>query len=296
MMKIHKKTKIDTFSSEKLGVFDGLMLQYYAKKRKKIPKDIEKNHIFSGLGTKRWLDYYTTQDPESYNFVGAEFDSYNPYRYDKKIMEGIFSKDFVDSITDPMEGGGDISTVTKNDISAKESFDCIKDFYGNREKYWKKNIKKILEKYGTLFIVGYHLNKKDPIGKMIQKMYGEKCLFIGSCSYSISTQILIIENKYSKVHHFNEAIHNGDYEQIVLPVDKWAPVTEFERKREGNISLVKVTKKNQDKKIRLVGCYLAMTRKEYESCKKISQVYFSLDHFDYVLFFRKSQYMENMFL
>lgn len=302
---IFQRTDINTFSSEKLGVFDAMMIDWHLRQKKPLPKDLEKIYEWSGLGTKRWLNYLKRCRSDRYNFVGAEFNPYHPHRYDRSAMEELFSKQFIDSFLDPLEGGGEIITITENDRLAKESFQCMKDFYGNREKFWCRELKRILETYDNLFIVGFHLDKGEPIGKMIKKMYPKNSLFLGSCSINIKTQLLIVDDKHSDPEDFNLALETRDYKEYVDDINTWAPPTSFEKhlqklSKGECFYLYKVStsvKKNGRKNIRGIGCFLAMTESEWKSEKKIKKdIFTNVNNFDYIIFMRDSQYEENMFL
>lgn len=291
MKSLLKNTKINTFSTEKLGVFDAMMINYYLTRKKDIPVE---SFEFKGLGTKRWLSYFKKIKSDRYNFVGGEFNPYNPYGYEKEALKEFFSEQFINSILDPAEGGGEIQAVTDNDKLAKESFLAIENFYKNREKFWLKNIERILDTYDNLFIVGFHLAKNDPIGKMITSKYPDNSLFLGTCSLEITTQILILDNKFNQPDSFNMALEAGKYIEKVDRIDKWAPPTPFEIKRK-DWSMTKVTQKNKNKKIRGIGCYIGMTQKEYYDEKKISGIHSRLSDYDYIIFFKTSVYCEDMF-
>jgi hypothetical protein len=299
MKKLLHETGINTFSTEKLGVFDAMVLNYYIKNNLPLPKNIEREYRSLGLGTKRWVNYFRKLKRRKVNFVGGEFNYYDPHLYEKEILEEYFSEEFVDSIFDPIEGGGDIKAVTENDKLAKASFECIKDFYSNRESFWKLNIRRILEKYDNLFIVGFHLEKGEPIGKMIQEMYPKNSLFLGSCALNIKTQILTISDRYASPEAFNKALETRNYKETVEEIDKWVPPTNFEKRasRGGkDFRLIKVTKSNQEQKIRGIGCFIAMISSEKEKEKKITDVFTSLKNFDFIVFIRDSVYEENMFI
>ncbi len=303
---ILQRTDINTLSSEKLGVFDAMMMNYYLKKKREngrcpqLPSDIEKIHKFSGLGTKRWLNYLKKCRHERYNFVGAEFNPYNPYKYDREALREFFSPEFVESILDPAEGGGEIVAITENDKLARDSFDCMKDFYKNRESFWMLNIKRILEEHDNLFIVGFHLERGEPIGNMIKKMYPDTSLFIGSCALFIKTQILIVDDSKGGPTAFNKALENGDYREVVEEIDEWAPPTPYElkmdKKADQGWGLVKVDKRNNKGRIRGIGCFIAMNESEYKSGKKMTDIFTPVKSFDYILFMRHSEYEENMFI
>ncbi len=309
MKSLLKNTQINTFSTEKLGVFDAMMIDWYLQKGKSsrnqgwFPED---SFQFKGLGTKRWLSYFKklrnskrSSNRLEFNLVGTEFNPYNPYQYEKEALSSLFSQKFIDSLFDPLEGGGNIQVETENDKLARDSFECMEDFYKNRESFWKLNVERVLEKYDNLFIVGFHLSKGDPIGKMIKKMYPDTSLFLGSCALNITTQILITSDKFSQPDAFNQALESGKYDQKLEKIDKWAPPTLFEKSRNSTRtgwSLTKVVDSNKSQKIRGIGCFIAMTRREYDKEKKVSDIHLPLRYFDYIVYMRDSQYREDMYL
>ena len=261
-----------------------------------IPKDIEKDHLFSGLGTKRWLDFFKKQKKD-WDFIGVEFNPYNPKNYDPDVLKTIFSEKFVDGILrgDKVE---DLKVETENDKLARDSFSCYQDFYKNREKFWMKNIKSILKKNGNLFIVGFHMDKNEPIGKMIKDKFKDKALFLGMAAYDIKTQLLVVDDKNSSVEKFNKALETGRYQTRVDDISRWVPPTRLEKtlmKKSKKIELLKVESKNKDEKIRGIGCFVAMTMSEYQNHKNIEGVFDYLRYFDYIIYIKKSVYRENMF-
>jgi hypothetical protein len=296
MKALLKHTDINTFSTEKLGVFDAMMMDWYLRKDRKGKSFPENSFQYKGLGTKRWLSYFKRLRKDRYHLVGTEFNPYDPYQYEQEALTSLFSKTFTDSLFDPLEGGGNIQVETENDKLARDSFECMEDFYKNRESFWKLNIERVLKKYDNLFIVGFHLSKGDPIGKMIKKMYPDSSLFLGSAALNITTQILITSDKFSQPDTFNQALETGNYEQKVEPIDKWASPTLFEKRRKNEFGLIKVSKSNESQKIRAIGCFIAMTRSEYEKEKKVSDIHLPLKYFDYIIYMRDSEYKEDMFL
>ena len=127
-------------------------------------------------------------------------------------------------------------------------------------------------------------------------MYPRTSLFLGSAALDISTQILILDNKFSQTDTFNQAIESGNWTQRVQKIDRWAPPTQFEKSRRGPYGLIKVTQDNRDQKIRGIGCFIAMTQDEFEKDKKVSDIYLPLRYFDYIVFMKNSEYREDMYL
>jgi len=294
-----RRTDINTFSSEKLGVFDAMMIEWHLRQKKPLPENIHKIHEWSGLGTKRWLDYFKKCRSDRYRLVGGEFNPFHPHHYEMKAINELFSPKFVKTF---FESSGEIVTATENDKLALASFQCMEDFYGNREKFWQMNIKRILEEHDNLFIVGFHLDKGEPIGKMIKKMYPSQSLFIGSCSINIRTQLLIVGDENNSPDKFNHALETRNYKEYVDDIEDWAPPTSFERKLAKKASdqcfyLYKVPASVKGEKIRGIGCFIAMTESEYRDKKKMKQDIFTpIKRFDYIVYMRDSRYEEVMFL
>jgi len=259
---LYENKIIDTFSSERMGINDGLMIDYYLKNKLDL-ENLHKSLSFGGMGYYRIIKYFDKKPYDSYKIVGLEGD-----RMCFKIADRS-PTGFV-----PLE------------------YKMPKD----REKFWLKNIKKILEKRGNLFINGYHLSKDDLIGKYLKKHYGEKTLFISMGALEIKTQILLIDrNLYPIESDFNRAIVDNKYKLKVENIDKIAKPTPLEKKYQ-DWKLVKVDKKNKDLTFRAVGCYLALYKDEYEKGIDLTpEISYKLASYDYFVFFKKSVYKEEMF-
>ena len=302
LRRLHKEKLIDTFSSERMGVFDEIIINHYLHHNLSINK-LKDNLVFGGLGIKRWLTYFQKQDPRSYKIIGFESDEYPTHifeRIPKKVLETCFSKDFIKDILADVDVRK-IRTKTENDKRVKNSFVKMLTFMQHREKHWLSNIKKALKYRNTLFINGYHLGKEDIIGKYLKKEFGDQCLIIGMTAFDIKTQKLLIDGKkYKTEKAFSQAISLDDYIQKNENVDDLAPPTEYERylhRKHKDWKLIKVDKNNKEKKIRQIGCYLGILQEEYDNNVKMNDVVdMKIKNYDYIVFFNKSVYQENMFI
>ena len=261
--KLFENNIIDTFSSERLGITDGEIINYYLKNNLDI-KDIVENLPFGGMGYYRIIDYFSKKPYDSYKIVGLEQDIYC-----QKIQPVL------DKLKDNL-------TIYYND---KE-----------REDFWLENIIKIIKERGNLFINGFHLNKDDKIGKYLLKHHKDETLFLGMGAYDITTQILIVDDKEKDL---DEAIHTGNYKMKVENIKKICPATKLEEKmmfKKDEVKLVKVNKKNSNQKIRAVGCYLGVFKKEYDLREDISKdIVYPIKYYDYIILLNKSVYKEKMF-
>ena len=218
-----------------------------------------KNLPFGGLGFYRIVKYLYKKPFKNFKIVGLEEDKYCP-----KSMKGL-PRDFVPSSY----------TVSKT-----------------REEFWLKNIIKTIEERGNLFINGFHLSKKDLIGKYLLKNYPDQTLILSMSALEITTQVLIIDDK---IKDLTAAIMVDNYKMKVENIKKIAPPTDFEKKHD-DWKLIKVTEKNKKEKFRAVGCYLAVYDNEYKEGIDITdEISYKLKNYDYVIFFKKSVYKEKMF-
>lgn len=253
---------IDTFSSERMGIHDGEIINEYLEKNKNLTT-LKKNLIFGGMGYYRIIKYLSKKPFNSYKIVGLEKDYYC-----QKAVDNL------------------------------KKFNNLTDYNdkGEREEFWLKNIKKILKERDNLFINGFHLSKNDLIGKYLKKKYGKKALFISMAAFNIKTQLLLIDRKkYPKVDDFDTAIYTKNYETKIENVERNFPATNFEKLHK-NWKLVKVDKNNKNNKTRHIGCYLALYKDEYKNNINISkEITQSLDGYDFCVFFKTSQYKEEMF-
>ena len=252
------------------------------------------------MGIDRWLKFLKNKNPESYYIAGAEFDYYDENDF-SKIPKNLFLDFFSPEFTEDLLTGVDEKNLrvrNENDKLIKSSFVSVLDFYKKRESFWLRNIKKILKQRDNLFVVGFHMARKDPIGKYIKKIYKDQSLLIGMSAYEISTQILIIDGKtYNTNSKFNKALENKDYTQIVGNVSAFSPPTPYEKYLKstyGDWKLMKKKEVNKNHEIRGVGCYVAMTDNDYKNKKVIKEINSKVGDYDYIVFFNKSVYRENM--
>lgn len=259
---LFKNGIIDTFSSERMGINDGEIIDYYLKHNLDL-EELQNKLPFGGMGYYRIIKYLSNFDYNSYKIVGLEEDRYCFNIY-SRMPKGFILKDY------------------KNNE--------------DREKFWLKNIKKIIKERGNLFINGFHLSKNDPIGKYLKKHYEKKTLFLSMGALEIKTQILLIDRKMYKTNkEFNKAIIEKDYILKVEKIDKIAKPTKLEKKYK-DWKLLKVNIKNKNLTFRAVGCFLALYKDEYDKNINLTpEVSYKLDGYDYFIFFKKSLYKENMF-
>jgi len=255
---LYENKIINTFSSERLGINDAQIINYYLENKLSIEDMIEKLP-FGGMGYYRIIKYLNKKPYNKYKIVGLEEDKFC-YKTQKNLPK-----------------------------------DLVLYRYHNeeeREKFWLKNIKSIIKERGNLFINGFHLNKSDIIGKYLMENYPKQTLILGMCAKEIITQILVIDNKEKDI---DKAVMNNNYQMKVERVDKISPPTKLEENIE-EWKLIKVTKKNQNQDIRAVGCYLALHQKEYDNNVNInSDVVYKIKNYDYVIAFKNSKYKEKMF-
>ena len=258
--KLYENNIIDTFSSERLGITDGEIINYYLKNNLDTTNIIEKLP-FGGMGFYRVIKYFSKKPFKKYKIVGLEED-----RYCKKIEPTL--KKLKKYIT---------------------TYHTDKD----REDFWLENIIKIIKERGNLFINGFHLSKNDKIGKYLLKNHKKETLFLSMAAFKISTQILIIDEKEKDMDF---AVYNKDYEKKIENISKICPPTKLEKNIKKNIEIIKVTKKNSNEKIRAVGCYLAVYKDEYNNKEDISNdITYKIKNYDYVILIKNSIYKEKMF-
>lgn len=258
---LYENNIIDTFSSERMGINDSKIIDYYLENGLDIDEMIPKL-FFGGMGFYRIFKYFSKKSFKDYKIVGLEEDNICKKVYD------LFPKDLKISKT----------------YNQKE-----------REEFWLNNIKKIVKERGNLFINGYHLSKDDIIGKYFIDNFPKETLILSMASLEIKTQILLINRElYPGDNGFNRAIEKDDYITKVQKIDRIAPPTKIERKAKG-WKLIKVDKHNRNEKIRAVGCYLALYEDEYkDKLNIVEEVSYKLKNYDYLILFEKSIYREKM--
>jgi hypothetical protein len=288
--KLYDQKLIDTFGSERLGVIDADIINWYLRNSKEIPKNIIKKLPFGGMGYSRIIDYLHTKDKDSFKIVGLEEDDY----CHKALSQLSSNFDMVSpSFLDQIRRGvviKKLKPITENDKRWYESLVSFR--LDMREEFWLKQIQSVLEVRKTLFINGFHLGKNDPIGRWLKKNYKGKVLFLGMGAKEVKTQLLLIP---SKVRDFGLAIYKDNYKQKIVYIDDICKPTKLEKSVDENEwKMVKVTKKNEEEKVRAIGCYLAMYEKDYLD-KKTVDLGFKIKKYDYVILFDKNEYRGKMF-
>ena len=124
------------------------------------------------------------------------------------------------------------------------------------EHEWLENIKKILDKYGNLYINDI-IYKNDLIGKYLKK-YGKQCLILGMCSFNIIHKIAVVdETKYFTENSFMNALWNlKDYKLYIMNINSFIPPTEYEKylyNKYKDWKIINITNQNKNKKIRQIG-------------------------------------------
>ena len=260
--KLYEQGIIDTFSSERMGINDAEIIDYYLKHN----LDIETLHSklpFGGMGYYRFVKYFSKKPYGSYKIVGLEED-----RYCFNIYDGM-----------PRGFKG---------IDYKAGKD--------REKFWLKNMKKVLKERGNLFINGFHMAKNDPIGEYLKKHHAHETLFLAMGAFDIKTQVLIVDKEeYPKEKDFDRALIYKDYITKVENINKISKPTSLEKKYK-DWKLVKVNDTNKNLTFRAVGCFLALYNDEYAKGENLTpEISFKIKNYDYFIFFKKSIYKEKMF-
>lgn len=292
---------IDTFSSERLGILDDMIINYYLHHKLKLD-DILPSLPFGGMGYYRILKFLSKQDPSSYKLVGLEQDNYcikSFKKLNKRFLKEKFSPEFASDILKNLPISK-VRAITENDKKIKNS---IKGFLKDesRERYWLNNLKKTATERGNLFINGFHMAKNDIIGQYLEKKYPGQTLIISMAAYDIRTQLLLVDKKlYPTANDFNNAIYEKKYKTIVDNVKSVAPPTPYEetlRNKNKDWQLIKVNKNNQEKTFRAVGCYLATYEEDYLEKKNYitRHIDYKLKNYDYLIYFDESIYMEKMF-
>tara|TARA_R110000824_G_scaffold290740_2_gene479238 strand:+ start:118 stop:1122 length:1005 start_codon:yes stop_codon:yes gene_type:complete len=292
--KLYQEKLINTFSSERMGVIDAAIINWYINKgtaKGTPPKNMIKKLPFGGMGYNRIIDFLATKPRDSYQIIGMEEDEYCEKALSKLPKDfDLLSEKFLSQIKRGVVIGK-LKPLTKEDKKWYASLKSFRDY--NREKFWLKELKKTLSKRGNIFINGYHLGKNDKIGKWLTKNYPSQVLCLGMAAMNITTQVLLINDKK---RDFNSAVLNGNYKQKILNIDNICRPTKFERKHctVDGWKLVSVTAKNNEERIRAIGCYLAMYEKDFKNGEKV-YLGFKIKKYDYVIFFEKSEYKDKMF-
>jgi hypothetical protein len=291
--RLYEEGIINTFSSERMGVIDSMIINYYLEKGG-VPKNLVEKLPFGGLGYSRIIKYLSKKDRNSYQIVGFEEDEYCKKAFGN-LPESFFEAKLSPTFSTQIKRGVAIKKlkpINENDKIWYKSLKSFADEYNdNRETFWLKEMKKKLKERGNLFINGYHLAKGDKIGKYLEKEYPGKVLFLGMSASDITTQVLLVDGE----DDFIEQVRRGEYEQKVENIRSICPKTSFENKIRKDWTLLKVDKKNEEERIGAIGCFVVISRRDYEIKSKVGGGY-KIKKYDYVIFFKNSVYREKMFI
>lgn len=287
--KLYEQKLINTFGSERLGIIDADIINWYLSKNK-TPKNLIEKLPFGGMGYDRIIKYLSRQKSDSYEIVGLEEDEYC-YEVFKKLPASfdLLSTNFLKQI----QRGVVIGKLKPQTVNDKRWYKSLASFrVDNRESFWLNQIKKTLERRNNLFINGFHLGKNDKIGKWLSKNYKNQVLFLGMGAKNIKTQLLLIP---SDVRNFDKAIIEKNYKQKITNIDNVCRPTALENSvKDNEWKLIKVDSNNQNQKVRAVGCYLAMYEKDYLDSQVVN-IGFSIKKYDYVVIFDKNEFKNQMF-
>jgi hypothetical protein len=176
--KLYENKLIDTFGSERMGIIDADIINWYIENKKKVPKNIIEKIPFGGLGYSRIINYLSKKPRDSYEIVGLEEDNYCIDAFSKLPKNfDLLSESFLNQIKE----GAPIQSLTPETSNDKKWLRSLKSFKrDHRETFWLNEITKVLKRRKTIFINGYHLGKNDKIGKWLLKNYNEsEILFLG---------------------------------------------------------------------------------------------------------------------
>lgn len=183
--KLYEKKLINTFTSERLGFLDAILINAWLDD--KLDCELEElfNSIpFGGLGTYRWIKYF--KGKKNVNIVASEVD-FSYYADNKKftkklklLLKQILSKEFYDTMKlDSSKPNNKKYIKNKYD---KEVYNALYETYlfnindpNYRYKVWYNNLKNTYDKYKNMFVCGYHLSlgktNEDTIVKSLKKDY-----------------------------------------------------------------------------------------------------------------------------
>lgn len=288
--KLYDQKLINTFGSERLGIIDADIINWYLHTKHTVPKNMIKKLPFGGMGYSRIIDYLSTKDKDSFQIVGLEEDDYCHKALSQLPKNfGVLSPSFLNQIRKGVVIGK-LKPITINDKKWLTSLASFR--LDEREKFWLSQIKSVLQYRKTLFINGFHLGKNDPIGRWLKKTYKDQVLFLGMGAREIRTQMLLIP---PKVRDFGIAIYKDNYKQKIMNIDHICKPTKLEKTVERDQwKIIKVTKKNEEEKVRAIGCYLAMYEKDYKKGETV-ELGFRIKKYDYVILFDKNEYNDKMF-
>lgn len=328
LKKLLTKTKINTFSSERLGVLDAILMNAWLEGKIKCPlmELYEEILPFGGLGTYSWMEYFK-KTKNKFNLVGCEVDAIYPdeikknkrlclelgklcspelkkhLKYGAKVVElKKYAKTKLDK-----EILAAISKANKYG-EARQNWDALTKL---RIKEWTNNVKKIYAKYGNLYINGYHLGKST---KMDNIKFPIKPLILGLASYQMQlftvyiSEVdlkkcgLTIENYGEMTSEFSSCfaikINTTPRKKWVKRyIDKYAEgeAMDYMRKYRNMWKLVKI-KPNDKEKIINYGAWAFPVNNVKKINPYLMGYVVDVKNFDYVIFMPKSEVRWKMFI
>lgn len=252
---LYENKIINTFSSERMGINDGEIINHYLENKLDLDKMVDKLP-FGGMGYYRIIKYLSKKPYHSYKIVGLEED-----KYCQKVDKPEYAR-FIN-------------------IDNKE-----------REDFWLNNIKKIIKERGNLFINGFHLNKNDKIGKYLLKHHKNETLFLGMSALEITTQILIIDDKEKDI---DQAVINDRYKMKVERIDKICPPTKLEKTINDYKLLKVTKRNGNQKIRAIGCYLAVYENEYQDKVTITDEVSYKIKNYDYVILIKKSVYKEKMF-
>lgn len=185
--KLYEKNIINTFTSERLGFLDAILINAWLDGDLDCDIDELFNSLpFGGLGTYRWIKYF--KGKKNFHIVPSEVDFSESFD-DKKLMKDLkrllkllLSKDFYDTLKlEPSKPDNKKYIKNKYDEAV---YNALYETYlykknKNNPDYryivWYNNLKDAYDKYKNVFVCGYHLSlgrtNEDTIIKTLKQDY-----------------------------------------------------------------------------------------------------------------------------
>ncbi len=202
--KLIRTNKINAVSSERMGIIDALIINLFLNGKLVMTlEELYDSIPVGGIGTYRTIKFLKKNKQYKVKVIGVEADDYRTLYKDsmKKILKNICSIDFFNRIN----FNGDSVKNSKKFI--KNKYDTIiykalnlthklkNNYFDNRYKIWYQSMENIIDKYGNLFINGYHLGN-DELGGELKNKYLNKVITIGMGSKNKFTKIAILPKNY----------------------------------------------------------------------------------------------------
>ena len=232
LKKLHK-IGFNAFSTEILTPVDAMIMNLWIEGKLDIELDVLYSDVLltGGLGTYNWLEYFRGKE---FKIVGLEKDQgfyWKPQLY--KILSTLLSADFYLSINNYDQ----LHQFIQNEYDAIV-YKQLSERHADRMTIWKNNIINELKSNNRLFIVGYHLNKKE-LGKSLIR-YNLLCLGMGSANKHVfaldinnypdkSDYILRGVLDYDKFYNMHQNI-NTNWRQSTVRMEKYVKLTPLESK------------------------------------------------------------------